>query len=61
MVGLVPLAAMIKSGQWYAPKDCEDENELVQAAINGLGLSKLSPFVPEQRIIEWALKQEDLE
>mgnify|MGYP006083973199 FL=1 len=61
LVGLVPLAAMIKSGQWYAPKDCEDENELVQAAINGLGLSKLSPFVPEQRIIEWALKQEDLE
>jgi glutamate formiminotransferase/formiminotetrahydrofolate cyclodeaminase len=61
LVGLVPLAAMLESGRWYARSDCEDEQELVQAAIKGLGLSHISPFIPENRIIEWALLQEDLE
>ncbi len=55
LVGLIPLSAMIDSGKWYAPPDCTDEEILVQSAIDGLGLDFLSPFVPEERIIEWAL------
>jgi|TARA_B100000530_G_scaffold334356_1_gene284068 glutamate formiminotransferase len=56
LVGLVPLSAMLESGKWYAHKDCIDENELVQAAIDGLGLDYLAPFDSNERIIEWALE-----
>lgn len=55
LVGLIPLSAMLDSGRWYADEGCTDEHELVNAAINGLGLDHLAPFDAEQRIIEWAL------
>ncbi|MGB1474920.1 MAG: glutamate formimidoyltransferase [Candidatus Poseidoniaceae archaeon] len=55
LVGLVPLSAMLESGRWYASAECEDEEELVNAAIKGLGLDYLGEFDPNQRIIEWAL------
>ena len=58
LVGLVPLSAMIESGKWYATEDCSNEDLLVSAAIEGLGLDFLSPFNPHDRIIEWALKKE---
>lgn len=57
LVGLVPLSAMIESGKWYAEIDCDDEVDLVNAAIEGLGLNHLAPFVPNERIIEWALRK----
>ena len=56
LVGLVPLSAMIESGKWYAMDGCDDEQELVNAAIQGLGLDKLGPFNANERIIEWALR-----
>jgi glutamate formiminotransferase len=55
LVGLVPLSAMLDSGKWYAPEGVTDEKELVLAAIEGLGLSQLSPFEAKDRIIEWAV------
>ena len=55
LVGLVPLEAMLESGRWYAEEGVSDEKILVQAAIDGLGLSQLEHFSPEKRIIEWAL------
>ena len=58
LVGLVPLSAMLESGKWYAEEGCNDEVELVNAAIKGLGLDYLSPFVAQERIIEWALARE---
>jgi len=57
LVGLVPLEAMLESGSWYAEEGVTDEKILVQAAIDGLGLSHLEPFTPETRIIEWALRE----
>ena len=54
------LSAMLDSGRWYAPEGCEDEAELVEAAIEGLGLRSLSAFKPKERIIEWALNQEEI-
>ena len=57
LVGLVPLSAMLESGRWYASPDCDDEEELVEAAIKGLGLDYLGEFDPNQRIIEWALER----
>ncbi|MEJ6715959.1 MAG: glutamate formimidoyltransferase [Euryarchaeota archaeon] len=57
LVGLVPLAAMLESGTWYASEGTTDESSLVDAAIQGLGLSDLEPFLPNERIIEYALKE----
>ena len=57
LVGLVPLQAMLDSGQWYAPEGVTDEVELVLAAIEGLGLSQLDEFIPNERIIEWAVSK----
>ncbi|MDP6869724.1 MAG: glutamate formimidoyltransferase [Candidatus Poseidoniaceae archaeon] len=59
LVGLVPLDAILEAGKWYAKDDCSSEDELVSAAIEGLGLSFLSPFDPHERIIEWALEKEE--
>ena len=55
LVGLVPLEALLKSGSWYAEEEESDEATLVEAAIQGLGLSHLEEFNPHERIIEWAV------
>jgi len=55
LVGLVPLDAMLEAGKWYSPGET-DENVLVDSAITQLGLSRLSEFDPNTRIIEWALR-----
>lgn len=57
LVGLVPLEAMLESGRWYADQDVSNEDELVEAAIQGLGLASLGDFSPHERIIEWALSK----
>lgn len=58
LVGLVPLKAMLDSGAWYSDNDEAGEEELVQHAIDGLGLSHLEEFDPQSRIIEWAIANE---
>ena len=56
LVGLVPLNSMLEAGRWYGNQDNLSEDELVAAAIDGLGLSELEEFNPRKRIIEWALR-----
>ena len=58
LVGLIPLNAMLEAGRWFTEDSEEDEKILVSNAINGLGLSELSEFRPNERIIEWALLEE---
>ena len=60
LVGLVPLSAMIAAGRWYAEESTTSEEELVATAIEGLGLNSLSEFLPNERIIEWALASEGI-
>ena len=57
IVGLVPLAAMVDAGRYFNPK-AETEEELVQTAVNCLGLNEHHEFIPHQHIIEWALREE---
>jgi glutamate formiminotransferase len=59
LVGLVPLSAMLESGQWFHqdPSNATDE-ELVDSAIEGLGLDYLKEFDSESSIIEWAIRKE---
>ena len=57
LVGLVPLSAMLDSGKWFCPdpENTSDE-DLVQYAIDGLGLDYLRKFNPNLSIIEWAIE-----
>ncbi|MFN4112288.1 MAG: glutamate formiminotransferase, partial [Ignavibacteria bacterium] len=56
IVGLVPLEAILESGKFYNPKS-ENETELINAAIENLGLSNLAPFNPDEKIIEYLIKE----
>ena len=57
LVGLVPLSAMLDSGKWFcSDSDNASEEELVQCAIEGLGLDYLRNFDPNLSIIEWAIE-----
>ena len=58
IVGLVPLAAMLDAGKWFLDNESCSDNEYVEAAINGLGLSYLEDFDPNLRIIEWAIRND---
>ncbi len=57
LVGLAPLASFLNAGRWYHsnPNECSEE-ELVAAAVSGLGLDSLGPFNANERIIEYAVR-----
>jgi glutamate formiminotransferase/formiminotetrahydrofolate cyclodeaminase len=59
LVGLVPLKSMLETGQWYLGDGDYSDEEYVDAAINGLGLSEIETFNPHNRIIEWAMAGDD--
>ncbi|KAK8735998.1 hypothetical protein OTU49_005161 [Cherax quadricarinatus] len=59
IVGLVPLAAILRAAEHYIKKEklfIVEEVQKVHLAINRLGLSTLSPFKPKERIIEYSLE-----
>ena len=60
LVGLVPLKSMIDAGKYFLEKQNRSigvsEKELIKIAVKSLGLDELSPFKPEERIIEYLLK-----
>lgn len=55
IVGLVPLEALLQAGKFYTNNKTNNEKELVDAAIDNLGLSTLNPFRPEEKIIEYMI------
>lgn len=55
IVGLVPLEALLMAGRYYSEGKTEDEKELVEIAVEKLGLSRLAPFIPEQKIIDYMI------
>jgi glutamate formiminotransferase/formiminotetrahydrofolate cyclodeaminase len=60
LVGLIPLKAMLDAGKYFLLKQQRSvgvsEKELIRIAILSMGLSELAPFNPEERIIEYLLK-----
>jgi glutamate formiminotransferase/formiminotetrahydrofolate cyclodeaminase len=60
LVGLIPLKAMLDAGKYFLLKQQRSvgvsEKELIKIAIKSMGLSELSPFIPEERIIDYLLK-----
>jgi len=61
LVGLVPLSALLDAGRHYLRKQQRSlgvsERELLKIAIRSLGLDELAPFKPEERILEYRLRQ----
>ncbi len=60
LVGLIPLKAMLDAGRYFLQKQQRStgvsEKELIKIAVKSMGLDELSPFKPEERIIEYLLK-----
>ncbi|MFA8301317.1 MAG: glutamate formimidoyltransferase [Hyphomicrobiales bacterium] len=60
LVGLVPLNALLDAGKYFMKKQRRSagvsEAELIRLAIKTLGLDELKPFKPEERIIEYVLR-----
>lgn len=60
LVGLVPLKCLTDAGKYFLKQQQRSvgvsEKELIKIAIKTMGLDELSPFKPEERIIEYLLK-----
>lgn len=59
LVGLIPLKAMTDAGKYFLRKQQRSvgvsEKELIKIAVKSMGLDELTPFKPEERIIEYML------
>ncbi|MDP2136326.1 MAG: glutamate formimidoyltransferase [Candidatus Didemnitutus sp.] len=60
LVGLIPLQSLLDAGRYFLRKQKRSvgvaEKELVRLAVRSLGLDELSPFKPEERVIEYVLR-----
>jgi glutamate formiminotransferase/formiminotetrahydrofolate cyclodeaminase len=63
LVGLIPLAAMLEAGKYFLKKQQRSggvsEKELIRIATLSMGLDELSPFKPQERIIEYLLRDKE--
>ncbi len=61
IVGLVPLAVMMDAGLHYLSKQGSTRGltamEVVETAVQSMGLGDVAPFEPRQKIIEWRVAQ----
>lgn len=64
LIGLMPEACLIETGTFSYLKQQQkvpsDKNMIVHAAIEYLGLNKVKPFEPQEKILEYALHHAQL-
>lgn len=62
LVGLIPLEAMLEAGRHFLRKQQRStgvsDAELIKIAVRSLGLNELGPFDPNERIIEYAIRED---
>ncbi len=60
LIGLIPLKALLDAGKYFLRKQNRSvgvaEEEIIKIAVKSLGLDDLKPFVPEEKIIEYLLR-----
>lgn len=60
LVGLIPLASMLDAGRYFLRKQRRStgvsDRELIKIAVKSMGLDDLSPFDPEKKVIEYAMR-----
>lgn len=63
LVGLIPLQGMLDAGRYFLKKQksstAVSNAELIRIAIQSMGLNEISPFNPQERIIEYQLGNKD--
>ncbi|MFN8309537.1 MAG: glutamate formimidoyltransferase [Chitinophagales bacterium] len=63
LVGLIPLQSMLDAGTYFLEKQQRSagvsEAELIKIAVKSMGLDELGPFKPEERIIEYLLREKN--
>jgi glutamate formiminotransferase/formiminotetrahydrofolate cyclodeaminase len=61
LVGLIPLQALLDAGKYFLRKQKRSagvsEKELIRIAIISMGLNELTPFKPEEKVIEYLLRE----
>lgn len=61
LVGMVPLRVLLDAGRHFLRKQRRSagvpEEELLRIAVKSLGLDDLAPFDPQQKVIEYKLRQ----
>jgi glutamate formiminotransferase/formiminotetrahydrofolate cyclodeaminase len=59
LVGLVPLQSMLDAGRYFLTKQQRSsgipDEEIIKIAIRSMGLDELTPFDPQQKIIEYKM------
>ena len=64
LVGLVPLQVMLDAGKYFLEQQQRStgiaEEEIIKIAVKSLGLDELTPFDPQQKIIEYQLQEDDI-
>jgi len=55
LIGLTPLAAMLKAGKFYSDKKVLTEHEYISLAVEKLGLNQFEPFSTKKKIIEYQI------
>lgn len=62
LIGLIPLKAMLDAGDYFLRKQQRSlgisEEEKIKIAVKSLGLDDLKPFNPQEKIIEYLLKDD---
>ncbi|HWQ81464.1 MAG TPA: glutamate formimidoyltransferase [Ignavibacteria bacterium] len=61
LVGLIPLEAMLMAADYYMKKEnlfILDEKQKIRLVIERMGLSSISKFIPEKRIIEYMIEDD---
>lgn len=62
LVGLIPLKSLTDAGKYFLRKQKRSTGvsiqELIKIAVKSLGLDDLAPFKPEERIIEFLLRDD---
>lgn len=60
LVGLIPLGALLDAGRYFLRKQQRStgvsDRELIKIAVRSLGLDDLKPFNPDEKIIEYAIR-----
>ncbi len=63
LVGLIPLNAMLDAGRYFLRKQKRSlgvsDAELIKIAVKSMGLDELAPFDPNEKIIEYAIRDQE--
>ena len=63
LVGLIPLEAILMAGKHYLKRQGRTigipEEMLIESSVQSLGLNDVTPFIAEEKIIDFAVKSKD--